>query len=145
MSKNIIPIVSGCIGHIPFKDMPDEGKLPDLVDEQDDTPRVYVPKREYDFYGEQAVKAAADRLGVIVVPVEHESMEYKITHLSVTIPKPNPEFIERIFELKDPPITTMWVGKNLYKHYGGRSKPKDLVKKRKAKRRQQKRARRNNK
>lgn len=101
---------------------------------------VFVPKNQYDYFGREDVKAAADKLGVIVVPVDNsDPFERSMAHLIIS--KPDGALL---FEKKDVPPLDVIVDTNDLpnERYHDRTFPMDYIKKKKAKRRIQKQSRR---
>lgn len=109
-----------------------------LAKEHHVKPIVYVPKHEYDHYGEVAVKAAADKFGVVVVPTDtNPAMDWELSPLYSVIQKPDNTLIYKMLDSMpiDMKVDTSGIPKE---RYHDRTFPTDYYKKKKAKRRQQK-------
>ncbi len=107
---------------------------------------VIVPKNEYDFFGKEAVNALEDRLKVLVVPVdytdpfENSMAQYATAHLATAVNVPT----SRLWELPDSAKERIEIDTTDIPNprYHDRTFPKHYDKKKRAKRRQQKQARR---
>lgn len=108
-------------------------------------PKVFILREQYDKLDPAVIRENQEEAHCILVPVERDEMDRIRQEAVVYIKRPEmPKLPEILWQEPSP----YYGGANIcksHKHIGGRQDPKDYAKKQKAKRRQQKQARRKNK
>lgn len=108
-------------------------------------PKVFILREQYDKLDPAVIREKQEEAHCILVPIERDEMD-RIRQEAVGYMKA-PEMPKLPGILWQEP-SPYYGGANIsesHKHIGGRQEPKDYAKKKKAKRRQQKQARRKNK
>ena len=108
-------------------------------------PKVFILREQYDKLDPAVIREKQEEAHCILVPVGRDEMDRIRQEAVVYAPMPEmPKLPETIWQEPSPYYGGANIGKG-HKHIGGRQDPKDYAKKKKAKRRQQKHARRRNK
>lgn len=108
-------------------------------------PKVFILREQYDKLDPAVIREKQEEAHCILVPAERDEMD-RIRQEAVAYTKAPemPKLPEILWQKPSPYYGGENIGKG-HKHIGGRQEPKDYAKKKKAKRRQQKQARRKNK
>lgn len=108
-------------------------------------PKVFILREQYDKLDPAVIREKQEEAHCILVPVERDEMDRIRQEAVAYTPMPEmPKLPEVLWQEPSSYYGGADIGKG-HKHIGGRQDPKDYAKKKKAKRRQQKQARRKNK